>query len=108
MPVDGHSKLALGLTFPFLQFADVGSAISIAANTTTIRHRRSTGRTSSRTAASGRSSRAAIDVRASTSIDGLTSSTATLMRRYGVPQITHIAAKRSQPREVIDAFTPGG
>jgi hypothetical protein len=31
-----------------------------------------------------------------------------LISRYGIPQITHIAAKRSQPREVIDAFTPRG
>jgi hypothetical protein len=42
-------------------------------------------------------------VRASTSTAGLMSSTATLIRRYGMPQMTHIAANRSQPRRDIEA-----
>ena len=41
---------------------------------------------------------AAIPVRARTSIAGLSSLTATLIRRYGIPQITHIAAKSIHPR----------
>ena len=45
-------------------------------------------------------------VRASTSIDGLTSSTATLISRYGTPQMTHIAANRIQPRAVIEPRIP--
>ena len=32
---------------------------------------------------------------------GLISSTATLIRRYGIPQMTHIAEKSSQPRRDI-------
>ena len=83
-----------------------GSAISTAANTATTRRRRSTGRSWSRIAATGSRSSAATDVRARTSIAGLTSSTATLIRRYGIPQITHIAAKSSHPRDVIDALIP--
>ena len=83
-----------------------GKAISIAANTTTVRQCRRTGRSSFRIAATGSRSSAAIVVRASTSIAGLTSSTATLISRYGTPQITHIAEKRSQPRVVIEPRIP--
>ena len=42
-------------------------------------------------------------VRQNTSMAGLRSRTATRIRRYGMPQITHIDANRIQPCRVIDA-----
>jgi hypothetical protein len=45
--------------------------------------------------------RAAIAVRANTSVAGCSSSTATLINRYGMPQITHIAENSTQPRLLI-------
>ena len=79
-----------------------GSAISIPANASSGRQCARRGRSSFRAAAIGSRSSDAIPVRASTSIAGLTSSTATLMSRYGIPQMTHIAANRTQPRPVIE------
>ena len=83
-----------------------GSAISIAANASTGRQCGRRTRSSRRAAAIGSRSSAAMPVRASTSIDGLTSSTATLISRYGTPQMTHIAANRIQPRAVIEPRIP--
>src|SRR5947209_4899706 len=48
--------------------------------------------------ATGSSSSAAIPVRKNTSEAGLSSLTATLIKRYGTPQITPIAANNSEPR----------
>jgi hypothetical protein len=45
-------------------------------------------------------------VRRKTRLAGLSSRTATRMKRYGIPQITHIAEKSTQPRRVIAAFAP--
>ena len=39
-------------------------------------------------------------VRANTRVTGESSRTATRIIRYGTPQITHIEAKRNQPRRV--------
>src|SRR5581483_5399121 len=49
----------------------------------------------------GTRSSAPMAVRRNTSATGVTSATATLMSRYGMPQITHIAANSSQPRRVM-------
>src|SRR5439155_2216347 len=78
-----------------------GTAISTAANTSSGNQRRKTGRISPLAAAIGSSRSAPMPVRAKTSIAGLRSRTATLIRRYGIPQITHIAAKSARPRLVI-------
>ena len=43
-------------------------------------------------------------VRAKTRVAGDSSRTATLMRRYGVPQMTLMATNSSQPRRVIPLF----
>jgi hypothetical protein len=75
-----------------------GRAISIAAKARSGSQCGNRGRSSRRASAIGSRIRAAIEVRASTSIDGLRSSTATLIRRYGIPQITHMAAKSTTPR----------
>ena len=77
-----------------------GIAISIAANTSSGTQWPFNGRSSPRAAAMGNSSAAAIVVRPSTSTAGLRSRTATRIRRYGMPQITDIAANRSSPRLV--------
>ena len=77
-----------------------GIAISIAANTSSGTQWPFNGRSSPRAAAMGNSSSAAIVVRPSTSTAGLRSRTATRIRRYGMPQITDIAANRSSPRLV--------
>ena len=50
--------------------------------------------------ATGMSSTAPIAVRENTTVVGLRSRTATRIRRYGRPQITHIDPKRTQPRRV--------
>jgi hypothetical protein len=78
-----------------------GTAISMMVKASSGRTRRARGRNSSRITAIGTSSTAAIPVRAKTSVTGVSSRTATRIRRYGMPQITHIAAKSSQPRRVI-------
>ena len=48
----------------------------------------------------GRSTAAPIAVRRKTRVAGVSSRTATLMSRYGIPQITHSARNNSQPRRV--------
>ena len=53
------------------------------------------------TRANGASSSAPIAVRPKTSVTGASSRTATRIIRYGTPQITHIAAKSSAPRRLI-------
>jgi hypothetical protein len=80
-----------------------GIAISIIANARSGAQRRSTGTSSSRAAASGSSGSAAAPERTKTSIAGDTSRTATRIRRYGIPQITHIAPKSSHPRRVTSS-----
>ena len=62
------------------------------------RQRGSSGRTWPRASASGSSRTAATAQRARTRVEGAISVTATLISRYGMPQITHIAANRTQPR----------
>ncbi len=78
-----------------------GIAISIAAKARMGIQCGSNGRSSFRATAIGSRIAAAIPVRARTSTAGLMSSTATLIRRYGIPQITHMAANSSQPRRDI-------
>ena len=53
--------------------------------------------------AKGRSSRAPSAVRTKTTVTGVTSVTATLMSRYGMPQMTPTATRRIQPRRLIEA-----
>ena len=78
-----------------------GAATSTKVYATTHRQRGSSGRMSPRVIASGTRIVAATVVRARTNVAGASSPTATLIRRYGMPQITAIAAKRSQPRRLI-------
>jgi len=75
-----------------------GIAISMDANASTGTQCLRTGRSSLRAAAIGRRRSAAMPVRARTSVAGLRSLTATLIRRYGMPQITHMEAKSIHPR----------
>src|SRR5438477_6004706 len=79
-----------------------------------------TGARSLRAAASGNSRTVPIAVRKRTRLAGLSSVTAILMKRYGIPQMRAIATKRIQPRRVtrsryrcatapfIASFTPVG
>ena len=64
-------------------------------------HRGTRTRSWLRSVAIGTSNSAAAVVRRKTRHAGLKSSTATLMNRYGSPQITPIAMKSSQPRRDI-------
>jgi len=57
-------------------------------------------RRSLRTNATGRSRPAPIAVRSRTRLAGVSSATAILMKRYGIPQMRLIAAKRIHPRRV--------
>src|SRR5438445_4472181 len=79
-----------------------GSEISIAVKTRSAGQWRRSIRSSRLHAAIGSSSADAITVIATTSVTGLRSRTATRISRYGIPQITHIAANSSAPRRVID------
>src|SRR6266545_1932705 len=75
-----------------------GTAISTAVNTSSGRQWRTSGRSCPRAPASGRSSSAAMTVRKNTRDAGLSAPTATLISRYGTPQITPTAANSNQPR----------
>ena len=79
-----------------------GIMISTTANATSGRQAVSTAPSRPRASATGSSSALARTVRASTSVLGEISSTATLISRYGTPQITPIATKRTQPRLLTD------
>ena len=78
-----------------------GITISITAKMRIGSHRRASGRRSPRRAAIGSSTSAAIIVRLKPSVTGSSSRTATRIKRYGIPQITHIAAKSSSPRRQL-------
>jgi hypothetical protein len=78
-----------------------GTTISIAVKASSGADTRVSGLSCFRWAARGRRMRAAKAVRAPTSVAGERSRTATRIIRYGTPQITDIAANRSQPRRVI-------
>ena len=75
-----------------------GMPISIAANATSGSHNLSRGRTWPRASAMGSKTRAPTAVRANTSTTGGSSLTAMRMKRYGMPQMTHIAMKRRRAR----------
>ena len=75
-------------------------AISSAANARSGRQWPSAGRIAPDRAASSSSGTAARNVRPNTTTGGATCSTATLMKRYGTPQITPIDPNRSQLRRV--------
>ena len=77
-----------------------GMASSTTVYTTSGRQRASTGRSSPRTSAIGTRMEAPMAVRKNTSVAGVSSRTATLISRYGRPQITHIAAKSIVPRRL--------
>src|SRR5438105_5365041 len=64
------------------------------------RHLSTSGRSWLPRAASGSSRNAPMAVRAKTRVGGASSRTAMRMKKYGIPQITHMAAKRSHPRLV--------
>ena len=83
-----------------------GPAISASAKATTHGQRRSVGRRSTRAIASGRSTAAPTVVRANTSTGGDTSATATRISRYGMPQITAMAANTANARRLIRGW-PG-
>ena len=78
-----------------------GITISITAKTRIGNHRRASGRSSPRSAAIGSRSSAAISVRLKPSVTGWSSRTATRISRYGIPQITHMAAKSRSPRRLM-------
>ena len=80
-----------------------GNATSIAVYASSGRQCATSGRSSRRRAASGTSRSAASPVRRKTSSTGASSRTATRIIRYGMPQITHIAAKSSAPRRLNGA-----
>ena len=75
-----------------------GIAISTIVYATIQRHRRMTAGTSTRVSAIGTSSTAPRRTRRNTRSTGPTPLTATLMSRYGMPQITDIATKSASPR----------
>ena len=81
--------------------------ISITANAATHGQAFSAGRNASRRIAIGTRTRAPSSVRSPTSMAGDISTTAILMNRYGMPQMTAIAAKRVQARRDIDPAAPG-
>src|SRR4051812_7665324 len=85
-----------------------GIATSIAVYASSGRQRGTSGRSSARYAAIGASSSAAIAVRKKTSVTGASSRTATRIIRYGMPQITHIAAKSTAPRRLTRALLLSG
>ena len=89
-----------------LERSSQGIVTSITVKTSTPRHRGRIGRSSPRHAASGTRIRQASPVRRKTSVAGVSSRTATRMSRYGIPQITHIAPKSSQPRRVTGRGLP--
>ena len=74
--------------------------ISKKAKTSTGLQHLSTGLHAARDVASGSSTAAPITVRANTSTGGETPSIATLISRYGMPQITLMAEKSNQPRRL--------
>ncbi len=77
---------------------------STPANTSNAGQRRPRSRHPPRCSAKGSRSRVAIVVRTNTRVAGEISLTATRMKRYGMPQIKHIAANSNRPRRVT-AFT---
>ena len=81
-----------------------GIPISATAKAATQRHRRRTARRSTRVMAIGSRIAAAIAARPNTSVAGVTSATATRMKKYGMPQTTDIRPNRSRPRCVTRAF----
>ena len=91
-----------------------GPAISSSANTSTQGHARRAGPSTRERSAIGSSTRAPTAVRASTTVAGSSWSTAILMKRYGVPQMTPIAANSAHadpvmcPVPVIGAPAPSG
>ena len=78
-----------------------GIAISNAAKASTNRHLASAGRTASARRARSNSGTAAIEVRPNTTTGGDRCSTATLMKRYGTPQIAPISPNSTHPRWVM-------
>ena len=77
-----------------------GSAISTAVYSTRGRQRASRGRSCPGWNENGKITIAPRVVRKKTSAAGEMSRTAILMSRYGMPQITHSAPNRNQPRRV--------
>jgi hypothetical protein len=75
-----------------------GTMISIVANATSGRQCRSSPRSCPLRRASGSSTAAPTAVRANTRTGTDTPSTATLIMRYGTPQMTLISANRTHPR----------
>ena len=82
-----------------------GIMISTTAKATSGRQADSTAPSRPLARATGSSSTLASAVRARTSVLGEISSTATLISRYGMPQITPIARKRTQPRLLMTPLT---
>jgi hypothetical protein len=85
-----------------------GPMTSVPANASSHRQRPRSAPNCRPCTASGNSTAAPIVVRTNTSIAGDTSSTATLIRRYGVPQMMPMARNSNHPRRLTLAAFPNG
>ena len=88
-----------------LESSSHGAATSTAAKARSGTHLRRAARSPSRDRANGRRISAATPVRKNTNVGGESSPTAIRMKRYGMPQITHMAANSNRPRRLTGFLT---